>query len=306
MVSSEPSAAPVLQHKDLYDIRATLFGGQYFDIDDDGIRTRDVVTGETLRPDEIPPALLLDPALSAGFDYLRTRGKQNKLTVELLLAPHSKARDFTLMPELHPETMAEPPVMGIEANWVPHDGVTSPLPDQIELRPVPPATGRGAFQQEQISWLRTHSKTILPCELADTDPSPLAQSLHHLWYGIYEKAAADQTMTPPQREAACLIARQVYQATRQWAILGQLGHWLHRLDTADQLPTGHLTALLMLGSWHHPSLHRLNLLHVPAHAHTTPDSPEDTPTRKAYGNTWMHTLRTMRMDMDFLQTPLPY
>ncbi|MFE9967200.1 hypothetical protein [Streptomyces sp. NPDC005525] len=303
MVSSEPPAAPVLQHKDLYDIRAALFGGQYFDIEDDGIRTRDVVTGETLRPDEIPPALLLDPALSAGFDYLRTRGEQNNLTVELLLAPHSKARDFTLMPELHPETMAGPPVMGIEADWVPHDGVTSPLPDQIELRPEPPATGRGTFQQEQISWLRTHGKTILPCELADTDPNPLAQSLHHLWYGIYEKAATDQTMTPPQREAARLIAQHVYQTTRQWAILGQLGHWLHRLDTADQLPTGHLTALLMLGSWHHTSLHRLNhLLHVPTHAHTIPDGPENTP----YGKAWMHTLRTMRMNIDFLQTPLPY
>lgn len=296
-----PSHVP---HGDLFEIRANVFGEKYFDIDRAGtVRMRDLVTQERLQANQVPPAIAADPALGIGLNYLKDRGGRRGMTVHLMLASHGKEQDFTEILEQYPGEISGPHLMGIEANWTPPQNSTTPLPHESTLQLAPQSTGRGAFQCAQVHWLRTHAKTILPCEIENA-VNPLPRALENIW-NIFQSANTDTTFPPAIRIPTCNLALHLYQATRQWAILGQLGFWLARLDDARELPSRHLTVPLMLGSWHERSVDRLNTLNVPVKAYTALKSPKDLRAYREYGRTWMNNLLTMRAEAEFIRTPRP-
>lgn len=290
-----------VRHDDLLKIRAKVFDGSYFDIDGDVLQFRDIVTHERLRPNQAPPAVATDPVLKEGLEYLRNRGGRREITVHLLLANHSKKQDFTQMLGNFPKAFASP-LMGIEADWTPSQDGTRLLPHETNLHLAPSPTGRGAFQHAQVDWLRAHDKIILPCEIDETAARALPRTLARMW-NIFEAANADRNLPPATRIPTCNLALFIYQSIRQWAILGQLGYWLSRLDRVGQLPSGDLTVPLMLGSWHAGSENRLKTLNVPVIAHKAPISPKDL--HAEYGRIWMESLLTMRADAEFIRSPRP-
>lgn len=290
-----------LRQGDVRYIHNTIFDGKYFTPSEEGARFCDLLTQEPLQPGRVPPSVAADALCSRGLEYLRRRGEKSLLTIHLLLSYHREAANFERMAEQYPDVMSASRVMGVEMDWVANGGTTEPLPEQAELRLAEPG-GRRDFQQAQLAWLKEHDTVPLPCEQADDCGSDLAQAITRMWDLYNETATLEED--PPIRNAARHLANRLHQSFRQWAVLGQLGWWLERLDNAGRLAQGHIAVPVMLGSWHENSARRLESLSVPVE--TCLSSEEETPEMKSRGQAYMRCALDMRAGMDLLRTPLPY
>lgn len=297
-----------LQPADLHEIRERFFGDAYFDIAEGQVQFRDILSQQTLRPQEIPSSV--QEELAEGFDQLRYMGNRRRLDVSLLLRGHGSAADFEAIVADHRPILDECEYVGIEASWLPRDPDVSPSDPALTPRhiravtaDVESAPGRHAFQNAQLQWLWGHNKKILPCQPAVTESSELLTAMDMLW-GVYERATADRTLDPGIRNATRVIAERIYQTHRQWVIVGQLGRWLHRLDNAGELDS-HTSVALMLGSWHEYSAQRLGLLSVPAEV-LLPHNDKNTDDFRRYGSFAMDSMFQASADLAFLRTKSPY
>ena len=215
--------------------------------------------------------MLSNPVTGQGLEFLSSLGRSGRVTVELVLAYHGEARDFTDIVEQYGDILESAPVIGIEADWryrtVP---TTTPLSPSLSSVVVDmcDSGGRAEFQATQLSWLADHNKVVLPSDCFAQEDA-LGAAMQHAW-DLYQNATDDEAETDaPIRNAIRVIADRCLQATRQWAILGQFGYWLHQADEQGLLTMDAVAVPLILGSWHAPSRDRLAHIGVPARSHIT-------------------------------------
>lgn len=279
--------------------------GDYFTIDDDGqsVQLHDVVTRQPLTPYAIPQGVLQNSELAAGIDWFRESPAAGRLTVQMVLGMHGSADDFRKIVQEN-GTQLSGSWMALEMSWR-SQHMRDMQPDRVtkELAEHKYA-GRREFQTEQLLWAYDNKKDIIPCELPVDSDSVLAEELKHLWYDIYEPIREATDITPAVRDAASHISERAYQATRQWAIVAQLGNWMMRLDEAGRLPDHQWNLPLVIGRWHERSAERFDLLGVATEVYQTSDQLYDTPEKLRYGQVVMEAMITGRADMDLLQIPL--
>lgn len=284
----------------LNQIKAETAVGQYFDIEEDGIRLLDVLDQTPLRPGAFPQAVYDTPRLSEGIDFLRYLG--HRITVPVMLAPHASAEDFTTMTQTFPVEYSTCAAMGLEMYWrnSQQSPNARPHPREITLAPAQ-AGGFMDFQQAQLRWASDCDVRVLPLELAEDDTSDLAVKQRTLWE-LYLQTKNDEALTPPLRQVAAVIAERAYQATRQPAIVAQLGAWALALNNSGELPT---ELPIMLGSWHGMSVQRLKNLGVDAKAHASPRYEKSSEAYRAYGQMMMRAMYDGFIPLQLLHAPRP-
>ncbi len=241
-----------MEQEHIHDLWADM-KGRYFISEGDTVRFLDPVFHEPIEPGHPPRCLLEDPVTALGFSYLRDAGAEGRLTVQLVLAPHGSAADFENALRLHEKVFMEAPAIGIETDWRNKGPGLHPLDHEILLTN---GGGRRAFQEAQLSWINRHRKAALPCEYEETSGTPLANELQNMWR-MYELATERTDMPPALRNEIRAVATGAYQATRQWAMAGQLGYWLHKINEQTE-PAGHSKVPFMLGAWHVPIRQKLS------------------------------------------------
>lgn len=297
-----------LSPRDLYDIREQFFDGQYFDVVGEGVQFRDVLAQEPLLPQAIPTSV--HDNLRDGFDHLKSMGRTDQLRVHFLLGGHGSAADFEAAIDQHEPLLNQHPYIGIEAAWTPRDPAISHndpniLPEDTRaiMVDVESAPGRHDFQAAQFQWLWSRNKTLLACQNPVADTSELYVEMSKLW-DIYSQATADISLDPGVRNATRIIAERTYQSHRQWMLMGQLGRWLYRLDSAGKLDEN-VSVPVMLGKWHELSVYRLGQLGVQSEKHMLP-SDFDSPAWQQYGKRVMEVMYQAASPISFLRTETPY
>lgn len=267
----------------LHEIHAKSIAGEFFEVQGDGARLLDVLDHTPLQPGKFPPAVYDTPRLAEGVEFLARRG--SRLTVPVMLAPHGSADDFTDMLENFQSVYDNTAYLGLEMYWQSPSDNRHPQPYEVTL--FPQATGGFAdFQKAQLNWTKEYGVQALPLELAHDDNSNLAVRMRALWE-LYLQTKNDETQEPAKRQVAARILERAYQATRQPAIIAQLGAWALTLEQEQKL----LPYLpIMLGSWHGMSVLRLKNLDIDARAYTSPRYELKSERYKAYGEMIMQAM----------------
>ena len=297
-----------LTTNDLEFIHSESAVGDYFTIDADGngLQLHDVVTRKPLVPYAVPDAIMQNTDLAAGIDWLR-RTEAGRLTVQLVLGPHSSAENFKQIVQCNQGPLSNPWV-AFEMSWRSRYMSNTALPNRVGLELADHKfVGRRAFQTEELLWANRHDKKVMPAEMPVDSESILLTELDHLWYDINEPLRESSDITPVIRDAAALIGERAYQATRQWTIVAQLGNWMMRLDRAGKLPEDHVTLPLVIGTWHARSADRFRSLGVEAESNYTENDPAlRTEAMRLYGDAMMDSMYDGHIGIDLLRTASPF
>ena len=218
----------------------------------DFFRVHDVLTGEPLSPESIPPSLERDPICARGFATLRRLGQEG-LTVPLLLGSHSSYEDFSQQREAFASVLAQSTVVGIEADWAGEVGDEGEWTDFTPL--ITNSPGRREYTTHQLSWMMQQGVLALPCDI-DGPSDELRTRLQAMFSG---SQAVEGSNESAQAQAALLLA---YNCTRQWGMMGQLGYWLALVEQHGALPDQPVVPL-MLGTLHKAVADKFDVLGVP-------------------------------------------
>ena len=282
--------------------------GMHFVFVPGGVRFLDLLTHELFEPSQPPPSVLDNPITGQGLEFLSSLGRSGRVTVELVLAYHGEARDFTDIVEQYGD------IPGVRARYrdrgrlaIPHSPDATPLSPSLSSVVVDmcDSGGRAEFQATQLSWLADHNKVVLPSDCFAQEDT-LGAAMQHAW-DLHQNATDDEATDAPTRNAIRVIAEGCHQATRQWAILGQFGYWLRQADEQGLLATMDAAAVpLILGTGHTTSQERLTHIGVPARSHVTVHDNPDYAEEDAYLSIFNQMMATGMATYDQLAVPLPY
>lgn len=214
------------------------------------IRFKDTTSGEYMSFESTKTCIIeQDPMCRQGLATLERLGAK-RLDITFLFGHHSSPEDFydVLKNEAAQDCLERSSFIAVEANASSNgEGVL------VESR----GTGRGLFQQTQMEWLQSNDKLILPCDI-DTPEDPVVSggTLRQTMANIWElKGLVSQSTHLSQKEQKRLLAINTlyYHLIREEMMLGQLGYWIHELESRGALHNKNRTSIpFMLGSFHQP------------------------------------------------------
>jgi len=136
--------------------------GKYFVENTQEIRYLDPLLGTELDAHHPPPSLLHNAFTKKGLENLRTMAEDKRLMIQLVQGYHGNATDFPDMLEVSGEALPKAQFIASELAW---NSTTKETPNLSMLTlNQEESVGPKEFHESQVSWLRKHEKTILPCD----------------------------------------------------------------------------------------------------------------------------------------------
>lgn len=214
------------------------------------VRFKDITSGEHLSFKNTKTCIIeQDPMCKQGLATLERLGA-DKLDITFLFGHHGSPEDFydVLKNEAARTCLEQSSFIAVEAN-------ASPSGESVLVEPR--GTGRGLFQQAQMSWMQLNDKLILPCDI-DTpeDPAVSGGTLRQAMVNIWElRDCVNQSihLSPQEQKRLLATSTLYYHLIREEMMLGQLGYWIYELEQRGALSDDKQTSIpFMLGSFHQP------------------------------------------------------
>lgn len=276
----------------------------------DGVHFLDLLHGEEIKPLAVPKSVWDDPLLGNGLRTLQRLSSEKGVKLHLLLGLHGSGRHFGQIFEQNRELLERVRFVGVEANWRPARGQALTwrqqsdldLPDDYRLRAVRDL-GRHDFQLQEFGMLRKAGKLMLPCELRDNSTALLQKRMLEAW-NLYEQATDNQEqLSETDRHYLRTYADYSCQITRHSVLPAMFGAWLDKTGQLNQSALRDNEEIAMiLGSWHAPTVQRLNKIGIGTEGHPTQDDPY----APEFAKIFMSTVANAYISYEDAATPLPF